>query len=156
MASNAELIEQAKGLDANAETDGLNNAQLVQLVKDLRVKANRAELVEQAKSLDPEAPVDDMNDEQLAELVKDLKAKAGDENAAALAAAADKAAKARAQATAPKAKKKPEFYVAPRTSITTKRGILSGDTEDEITEKDLSGGKAALLAFVESGHILKG
>lgn len=53
-------------------------------------------------------------------------------------------------------KKKPPFYVAPRKSITSKKGILSGDTEDEVRAKYLVGGEDALKAFIKSGHILKG
>lgn len=53
-------------------------------------------------------------------------------------------------------KKKPAFYVAPRCAITSKKGILSGDTEDEVKAEFLAGGQSALDAFVKSGHVLKG
>ena len=53
-------------------------------------------------------------------------------------------------------KKKPPFYVAPRKSLTSKRGILSGDTSDEVKAEYLSGGSVALAAFVKSGHVIKG
>ena len=52
--------------------------------------------------------------------------------------------------------KKPPFYVAPRKALTSKKGILSGDTEDEVKAEYLSGGESALKAFIESGHVLKG
>jgi len=52
--------------------------------------------------------------------------------------------------------KKPPFYIAPRKSLTSKRGILSGDTSDEVKAEYLSGGSVALAAFVKSGHVIKG
>ena len=55
-----------------------------------------------------------------------------------------------------KGRKKPAYYVAPRKAITTKRGILSGDDEDEIRAEDLPGGEKALRDFVDSGHVLRG
>ena len=73
--------------------------------------------------------------------------------------AAEDAVEAKAKATAAKEKaaaKKPPFYVAPGKAITSKKGILSGDTSDEVKAEYLEGGKDALAAFVESGHILKG
>lgn len=99
---------------------------------------------------------DGLNNNQLAKLASDLKAKKRDAENDTAADEAERRAATAAAAAQPSTKKKPPYYLAPRKSITTKRGILSGDTEDEITEKDLNGGKAALDAFVESGHILKG
>jgi hypothetical protein len=52
--------------------------------------------------------------------------------------------------------KKPPFYVAPRKAVTSKKGILSGDTSDEVKAEFLVGGEEALKAFVTSGHVLKG
>lgn len=49
--------------------------------------------------------------------------------------------------------KKPPFSVAPGKAITSRRGILSDG--DEIKAEDLAGGKAAITAFVKSGHIVK-
>lgn len=84
----------------------------------------------------------------------EAKTEVKDEAAAPKEAVEAKAKVAKAKEEA--AKKKPPFYVAPGKSITTKTGIKSGDTEDEIKATDLSGGKEALDAFVKSGHILKG
>ena len=97
-----------------------------------------------AEELNLEIDTEGLNNAQLAALVSDLKAKADD---ASLDTQAD---------TAAKATKKPAFYVAPRKAITTKRGILTGDSEDEVKAGDLHGGKATLEALVESEHVLKG
>ena len=45
------------------------------------------------------------------------------------------------------------FRVAVGISITSKRGILAEG--DEINANDLAGGKVALDAFLESGHVVK-
>lgn len=55
-----------------------------------------------------------------------------------------------------KKEKKPPFYVAPGKALTSKKGILSGDTSDEVKAEYLPGGKEALDRFVKSGHVLKG
>ncbi len=52
--------------------------------------------------------------------------------------------------------KKPPYYVAPGKSLTSLKGILSGDTADEVKAEYLAGGKEAVDAFVKSGHVLKG
>lgn len=65
-------------------------------------------------------------------------------------------AEAQARKGKPKVPKKPPFYVAPRKSLTSKKGILSGDTEDEVKAEYLAGGNDALQAFIKSGHVLKG
>lgn len=75
----------------------------------------------------------------------------GDE--ATAAAEAKKAARLKGKKPAVK---KPPFYVAPGKSLTTKRGILSGDDVAEIKADDLPGGEAALNGFVASGHVQKG
>ena len=51
--------------------------------------------------------------------------------------------------------KSPRYFMAPGCAVTSKKGILSGDTKDEVKVEYLHGGKAALEAFVESGHIVK-
>lgn len=91
--------------------------------------------------LDAEAETDGKSNAQLATMLSELKAAAADK------AAADKAAAA---------PKKPVYYVAPRKALTSKRGILSGDTADEVKPEYLAGGQEALDDFVKSGHILKG
>jgi len=130
MPSNKELAAEAEALaaelDLEVNTEGLKNNQLADLVSDLKAKKTDA---------DNDTQADDAEDKATAE---------------AMAKAA-----ARKSGKAP-AKKKPPFYVAPRCAVTTKRGILSGDSEDEIKAEDLPGGEADLKAFVESGHVLKG
>lgn len=91
---------------------------------------------------------DGLKNDELAELVSDLKAKKTD---ADNDTAADKAPQRK-----PAPAKKPEYYVAPRKSLTSKKGILSGDTEDEVRAEYLAGGDGALQAFVKSGHVRKG
>ena len=130
MPSNAELTKQAEELAAELSlevaTEGLNNQQLADLVADLKAKKKDADNDTQADAAEDEATK---------------------------AAAAKKAER---MAGEPQPKKKPPFYVAPRCAITSKKGILSGDTEDEVKAEYLPGGKDALEAFIESGHILKG
>lgn len=130
MPSNKELAAEAEALAAELKTevttDGLNNQQLADLVSDLKAKKKDADTVTQAGNAEDEATK---------------------------AAAAKKAER---MAGKPQPKKKPPFYVAPRKAITSKKGILSGDTEDEVKAEYLEGGKDALEAFIESGHILKG
>lgn len=119
---------------------------------------SNAELTKQAEELAAEfsleVTTEGLNNQQLADLVADLKAKKKDAEDEATKAAAAK--KAERMAGKPQPKKKPPFYVAPRCAITSKKGILSGDTEDEVKAEYLPGGKDALEAFIESGHILKG
>lgn len=103
-----------------------------------------------AAELETEVTTDGLNNQQLADLVSDLKAKKKDADTVTQADNAER------MAGKPQPKKKPPFYVAPRKAITSKKGILSGDTEDEVKAEYLEGGKDALEAFIESGHILKG
>lgn len=130
MPSNKDLTAEAEALanelGLEVTTDGLKNDQLAELVSDLKAKKTDA---------DTNTPADDAEDKATAE--------------AAAKAAARKAGKAQ---PAPK----PAYYVAPRKSITSKKGILSGDTEDEVKAEYLAGGDVALQAFVKSGHVLKG
>jgi len=122
---------------------------------------SNADLIKAASALAEKLQVtvvtDGLTNEKLADLVADLKAKERD---AELATQADAAAAAEAAAKpAKKGKekaKKPPFYVAPGKALTTKKGILSGDTAAEVKAEYLTGGKTALDAFVESGHVLKG
>lgn len=123
----AEAVELAAKLETTVETDGLDNKELVALVKDLRAKVTDAETSTQA---------DDQGEDE-----------------ATKAAQAKKAARVAGKSPKPK---RPPFYVAPGKSLTSRKGILSGDTADEVKPEYLNGGKKALDAFVESGHVLKG
>lgn len=119
--------------------------------KDLIASAN-----ELAAELDLKITTDSLNNEQLSALVSDLKAKKKDADNDTQADDAEDAKKAARKAGKTPTAKKPPFYLAPRKSITSKRGILSGDTADEVKAEYLEGGQKALDAFIESGHILKG
>lgn len=120
---------------------------------------SNAELIKKAEELaaqlETTVETKDMNSDKLAELVKGLEAQVAEK---AAQAEKDKAAAAsKAKAKGKKAKpKKPPFYVAPGKSLTSKKGILSGDNEAEVKAEYFAGGKEALDAFVESGHVLKG
>ena len=102
-----------------------------------------AELIAAIVVLDAAAATEGLTNAELETLLDVLESAA---DAAAEAAAADAAA----------ADARPDYYVAPGRSITSKRGILSGDVEAEITADDLAGGTDALDAFVKSGHVLRG
>jgi len=107
-----------------------------------------------AEALEIPVETDGLSNESLADLVKDLRAKTTD---AETETQADKAAEeAKVKKAARMENKKPAFYVAAGKSLTSKRGILSGDTSDEVKAEHLGGGKEALDAFVKSGHVLKG
>jgi len=77
--------------------------------------------------------------------------KAAAEKAEKEAKAADEAKAAAKKKT--KAEKKPPYSLAMGKSMTTKKGILADGAE--IKAADLAGGKAALDAFVKSGHLVK-
>lgn len=88
-------------------------------------------LIESIKEIDEEVEVDNLSNAQLAEKLAALKAEADG---------------------------KPEYYVAPGKAITSLKGILSGDTEDEVRPEYLHGKdqKAALADLVKNGYVLKG
>ena len=119
MPSNKELAKQIKEIDAEVETNGLNNAQLASTLKSLKTEPET----------EVETPVQDVEETTEVETVEENKGEV---------------------------KTKPAYYVAPRTAITSKKGILSGDDEAEVKAEYLSGGKDALDSLVESGHVLKG
>lgn len=98
--------------------------------KDLTTLAD-----ELAEKLGLTIETEGLRNDGLAELVSDLKAKKKDAD------------------TQTAADEKPPFYVMPGKSLTSKRGILADG--DEIKADDLAGGKDALDAFVDSGHIGK-
>lgn len=116
---------------------------------------SNADLIKQAEELAVELNVEivteELSNQQLADLVSDLKAK---KKTAAQDGAEEKARAQQEKAAA--ALEKPKYYVAPRHAITSEKGILSGDSEDEVKAEYLPGGKAALEAFIKSGHIRKG
>lgn len=108
-----------------------------------------------AEQLDTTVDTAGLTNDKLVALVKDLRAKVTDAQTVTQADQGDQPpAKPAKGKTAPK--KKPPFYVAPGKSLTSRKGILSGDTEDEVKAEYLGGGKQALDAFVKSGHVLKG
>lgn len=119
------------------------------------------EVIKLAGELGLEVETEGLNNQELAALVSDLKAKKKDvenetladkaENDAAAAAALEKLESGETKEK--EAAKKPSFCVGERKAFTTKRGILSDG--DEIKADDLPGGKEALDAFVESGHVVK-
>lgn len=113
---------------------------------------SNAELTKQAEALAVELELEvdtkGLSNQQLTDLVADLKAKKKEAEDAAAAAAAEIAAA--------DPKKKPPYYVAPGCAITSVKGILSGDTADEVTVEALYGGKEALDSLLKSGHVLKG
>jgi len=119
------------------------------------------EAIKLAEELGLEVETEGLNNEKLAALVSDLKAKKKDAERETLAdKAEDDAAAAAAlaklevdEAKEEEAAKKPPFYVKEGKAVTSKRGILSDG--DEIKADDLAGGKAALDAFVKSGHVVK-
>ena len=117
-----------------------------------------ADATELAKALGLDVETDGLKNDELAALVSDLKAKTTDADTDTAAdVAEDKAtSEAHARKGKPKQVKKPPFYVAPRKALTSKRGILSGDTADEVKVEYLEGGQEALDNFIKSGHILKG
>ena len=135
MPSNEKLIEsieteaKAKGVDVPV-TEGKNNADLIAILKELKTPT-------------PPAPAKD-DDDPDAEAAAAAKAEA----AAAAKAEADALDKVEAPV------KRPPFYIKDGKAITTKRGILADG--DEITAKDLAGGKDAINKFIKTGHIGKG
>lgn len=184
MPSNAELIKEAEELatklDTTVTTTGLKNDKLVELVKDLRAKVTDAETHTQADGNgEPVALLGSNNFENeyqigdetvpLGDLVGGAFEKSGlsvedwnslpDEDRDARIA--EELAGRNNQAEYDKADAetkggKPPFYVAPGKSLTSKKGILSGDNEAEVKAEYFAGGKEALDAFVKSGHVLKG
>ena len=138
MPSNAELKasidEVSVELGVETVTDGLTNAQLADKLSDLRdEKTARASALPAPGQAEADA-------------------------AAQAQAEADAAAQALAALMAPVKTgegTKPPYYVAPGKAVTTKVGILSGDTADEVKADYFEGGAEALQTLVESGYVLK-
>lgn len=97
-----------------------------------------------------------MPDEERDALIADELAARNNQAEYDKATEAAKAKKAARMENKVKKEKKPPFYVAPGKALTSKKGILSGDTSDEVKAEYLPGGKEALDSFVKSGHVLKG
>jgi hypothetical protein len=107
--------------------------------------------------LEKDAPeTEGKNNGELANILSGLKAEKKEaEKDLTPDAGAKAAAVAKEEATEAKAEpaKKPPYYVMPGKCLTSKRGLLADG--DEIKADDLAGGKEALDAFVESGHVGK-
>lgn len=131
MPSNAELIEEIGTLAAkldlsDVKTDGLKNAELAALLSDLRAKDIDAK---KDTAADTAGKIDEATE------------------------AADTAKRARVSGDAEPAKK-PPFYVAPGKAITSLKGILSGDTADEVRAEYFADEKS-LDALVAAGYVVK-
>lgn len=116
---------------------------------------SNAELIEEigtlAAKLDlSDVKTDGLKNPELAALLSDLRAKDTD---AKKDTAADAAKRARVSGEAEPAKK-PPFYVAPGKAITSLKGILSGDTADEVRAEYFADEKS-LDALVAAGYVVK-
>jgi hypothetical protein len=103
------------------------------------------ELIEAIAAVSPETDVSGMSNAQMTEKLKELRTEPA-EPAPAEPAPAEPAPAEPAAA---------EYTVAPGKAITSKKGILSGDTADEVTADMLAGGDEAIKSFVKSGHIIE-
>ena len=103
-------------------------------------KELQSQIDEVSELLGKEVDTSKMNNSQLSECLKGLNAELKAKGATA----------APATVTNPK----PAFAVAEGTSLTSKRGILNAG--EEVTEKDLPGGKDSFENLVQSGHIVEG
>jgi len=146
MPSNEKLTASIKEIDENFDLEGKSNAEMVAILKELRLKQS-------ILALDENADLEGKDVEALTAMLEELKPEPG--NPAQEAADAKSKAKEerKEQAAEEQAAKKPPFTIAKGKSITTKRGILADG--DEIKVKDLPGGKEAIDSFVKSGHIDK-
>lgn len=120
----------------------------------------KASIEELSAELDVETVTDGLTNAQLADKLSDLrdeKAKRATAPAPGTQAAAeaDAAAQALDALMTPVVTAKPPYYMAPGKAVTSKAGILSGDTADEVKAEYFEGGDETLQALVESGHVLK-
>ena len=120
MASNKELIDQIKAINPEAQTDGLKNAELLELLKTTK------ESVE--SPTEGVSPVQVADVQKVAEADAAAKAQAEADAAAKAQAEADAAAKAQAEADAAEPTE-PVYVVAEGASITSKKGILGPGSE---------------------------
>jgi len=131
-----------------------SNKDLVKAIADISAELEKAAPDTEGK-----------NNGDLANILSGLKAekKEADQDttpgAAAKAAAEAKEEAGKAKTKTAKKAKKPPFYVMPGKCLTSKRGMLATERDAgisdyaEIKADDLAGGKDALTAFVESGHV---
>lgn len=102
---------------------------------------------------------DGLNNAQLADTLSDLrdeKAKRAETPAPDAQAAADALDALMAPiAQAPAVVAKPPYYMAPGKAVTSKAGILDGDTADEVKAEYFEGGDKTLQTLVVDGYVLK-
>lgn len=118
----------------------------------------KASIEEISAELGVETVTDGLTNAQLADKLSDLrdeKTKRADAPAPDTQAALDAAAQALDALMAPVVAAKPPYYMAPGKAVTSKAGILSGDTADEVKAEYFEGGDETLQALVESGYVLK-
>jgi len=142
MPSNENLRKAIIDIDENADLEGATNAEMVEILKGLRLQQS-------ILALDENADIAEKSIEELTAMLVELQP----EDAAAKNAAEVKAVATKKKAEDAKNAKKSPFTIAKGKAITTKRGILGEG--DEIKIKDLEGGKEAIDSFVKSGHIDK-
>ena len=146
MPTNEKLIESIKEIDENFDHEGQSNADMVAVLKWLRLKQS-------ILALDENADIEDKDVDELTAMLEELKPEPGDPASEAVEAKAAAKKLKEENAAKKKAAKKPPYTVANGKSITTKRGIIAEG--DEIKAADLAGGTKAITDFVESGHIDK-
>lgn len=117
----------------------------------------KASIEELSTELGVETVTDGLTNAQLADKLSDLRDEKAKRAAApdAQAAAAALEALMAPVAQSPAVVATPPYYMAPGNAVTSKIGILSGDTADEVKAEYFEGGDETLQALVESGHVLK-
>ena len=146
MPSNENLTKSILEIDEKYDLEGKNNAEMIGILKELRLKQSILEL-------DENADLEGKDFGALTAMLAELKPEAGDSAKEGAEAKVEAKAQKKADEKAAKKKKKPPFTIAAGKSITTKRGILADG--DEIKAADLAGGSKAINDFVETGHIDK-
>jgi len=146
MPSNENLTKSILEIDENFDLEGKNNADMIAILKELRLKQS-------ILALDENADLEGKDLDALTAMLEELKPEPGNPASEAAEAKAEATAKKKSDKAAAKKKKKPPFTIAAGKSITTKRGILADG--DEIKAADLAGGSKSINDFVESGHIDK-
>ena len=118
----------------------------------------KASIEELSAELGVETVTDGLTNAQLADKLGDLrdeKTKRAAAPAPGTQAALDAAAQALDAPMAPAVVAKPPYYMAPGKAVTSKAGILSGDTADEVKAEYFEGGDETLKALVDGGYVLK-